>query len=78
MAQQEQPQAPQGWSKTLLYMLSGIIPIVGLALGIVYLLKSDGYCKKFGALCLAWGICFWPIVILVFSYMIGNMIKRGL
>ncbi|MFH1538468.1 MAG: DUF5989 family protein [bacterium] len=61
MTHLRQTQAPQGWSKILLYLISGFIPIVGLVLCIVYLLKPDRPSKMFGVTCLIFGLCLWPI-----------------
>lgn len=73
----EQTLAPQGWSKYLLYLIAGIIPLVGLVLGIIYLLKPDKPCKIFGVICLILGICFWPIGILLITLGMGIFFAGG-
>jgi len=63
--QQPQPQppqapaggtAPQGGVRVLLYIVSFLIPLVGIILGIVYMVKPDQDSKKFGKMCLILGI----------------------
>ncbi len=60
--QPQQPQpaaggtAPQGGVRVLLYIVSFIIPLVGIILGIVYMVKPDQDSKKFGKMCLILGI----------------------
>lgn len=54
--QAPQPQAagtsPQGGVRVLLYIVSFIIPLVGIILGIIYMVKPDADSKKFGKMCL--------------------------
>ncbi len=44
--------APIGWAKYILYLLSAVIPVVGIVLGIIYLMKQDRNSKLFGITCL--------------------------
>lgn len=58
--EQPKPQGPQQppnptW---LFYILSAIIPLVGIILGIIYMTKDGEEVKKFGKICLTLGIIF--------------------
>ncbi|MBU1118451.1 hypothetical protein KKH43_01045 [Patescibacteria group bacterium] len=60
---QSTEKAPQGPAKPpnptwLFYILSAVIPLVGIILGIVYMTKEGEEVKKFGKICLTVGIIF--------------------
>ncbi len=63
--------APQGWSRHILYFVSFFIPVVGLILGIIYLVKDGRDCTVFGIQSLIAGLLgiffFKQSVISVFS-----------
>jgi len=42
--------------KLLIYLLSFIMPLVGLSVGMVYYLRPDADCHRFGKICLVIGI----------------------
>ncbi len=73
---QQQPMekpAPQGGARIGLYILSFIIGIVGIILGIIYLIKPDKDAKKFGMICLILGI-LGPIIWVVIWWIVAATI----
>lgn len=49
---QPPPAAPEGGLRIALYILSFVIPLVGIIVGIIYFTKDDPDAKAFGKLCL--------------------------
>jgi hypothetical protein len=43
-------------AKFLIYLLSFIMPLVGLAIGMVYYLRPDADSRRFGKICLVIGV----------------------
>jgi len=65
----------------LFYLLSLVFPILGIVIGIVYLIKKGKENRKFGIRCLIWScvnilvIIFWKVVFLsfIFHYFIWSI-----
>ena len=59
------PNVPVGAKKVLLYIVSSLVPLFGIVLGIIYIMKNEKSCNRFGITCLLLGVVLLPVIQIV-------------